>query len=431
MNRRVLKKKFYQEVIYNPSSGVRNSKVRIVLRFSSLCLKVVGGALLTVVLVPISLFRPIEIWQMQTRRSKISFFIRDLEFGLQNIKARGQLGKRFVFVLYPIPFPNAQLALMYRRHVTILGRKQYLLAEAFRFVWPVARIESKGRLVPGGQERFPLWNRRIPSLTFTEDEISLGNKLDRELSLGPEQPYVCLAFSSKNYRTNVDYAKIKYDKFHKGKQDNLFKIIPEIASYIPAINYLSKKGIAVVRTGIFEDEKLPTNLGPLVHDYSFGAQSPFGDVWLYSRCLFSFAGGGSGSHWFASIFNIPCVFADQFIVTGSYLDRDLFIMQIPWLIVEKRFATFEWMSRKENVEWAVDDSRIGIEYDLVKNTPSQIIDVIEEMLERLNGTWRESDEDIELQRRFRGVVNLLTPSERNPARMGAKFLREHQHLLPQ
>jgi len=89
------------------------------------------------------------------------------------------------------------------------------------------------------------------------------------------------------------------------------------------------------------------------------------------------------------------------------------------------------MSRRENFEWALDESRIGVEYNLVKNTPIQIIDVIEEMLERLNGTWRESDEDIELQRRFREVVNFLPPSERNPARMGAKFLREHQHLLPQ
>ena len=430
MNRRVLKKKFNQEVIYNVH-GVRNSKVRIALRFSSLCLKALGGALLTLVLAPISLFRPIEIWHMQTRRSKISFFIRDLEFGLQNIKARGQLGKRFVFVLYPIQFPNSQLALMYRRHVTILGKKQKYIAEAFRFVLPIARIENKGRLVPNGQERFELWNRRIPTLTFTEEEIRLGNELDRGMSLGPEQPYVCLAFSSKNYRINADYAIDKYNNLGKGKKGNLFEIIPEIASYIPAINEITKKGIAVVRTGIFEDEQLPTNLGPLVHDYSFGAQSPFGDVWLYSKCMFSFAGGGSGSHWFASIFNIPCVFTDQFIVTGAYLDRDLFIMQMPWLIAEKRFATFEWMSRKENFEWALDESRIGIEYNLVKNTPSQIIDVIEEMLERLNGTWRESSEDLELQRRFRGVVNLLPPSERNPARMGAKFLREHQYLLPQ
>ena len=132
MNLRLVKKKFYQEVILDVD-GARNTNLLIAREFVTLCLKVLGGFALTLVLAPISLFRPIEIWQMQTRRSKISFFIRDLEFGLQNIKARGQLGKRFVFVLYPIPFPNQQLAIMYRRYVTIIGEKQYLLAECMRF----------------------------------------------------------------------------------------------------------------------------------------------------------------------------------------------------------------------------------------------------------------------------------------------------------
>ena len=430
MNRRVIIKKFYQEVIYDVH-GVRNSKPRIVIRFSSLCMKAFGGALLTLVLAPLSLIRPIEIWQMQTRRSKISFFIRDLEFGLQNIKARGQLGKRFVFVLYPIPFPNSQLALMYRRYVTILGKKQYFLAEAFRFVWPIARIEMKGRVVVGSADRFVIWNSRTPTLSFTDNEAVKGNELNRKMQLDLDQPYVCLAFSSKRYRMSADYAIDKYNNLGTDKTLNLFDVIPEISSYIQTINKLTSLKIAVVRTGIFEDERLPSDLGSLVHDYSFGEQSPFGDVWLYSRCLFSLAGGGSGSHWFAAIFNKPCIFVDQFILAGSYGNRDLFIMQLPWLLKEKRFATFEWMTRKENLDWAFDSDRLGVDYELIKNTPQQIADVTEEMIQRLSGTWIESEEDKKLHERFLEVMNLWVPHERAPARMGAKFLREHQHLLPQ
>ena len=430
MNRRVIKKKFYQEVIYDVH-GVRNSKVRIVLRFSSLCLKAFGGALLTLVLAPISLIRPIEIWQMQTRRSKISFFIRDLEYGLQNIKARGQLGKRFVFVLYPIPFPNTQLALMYRRHVTILGKKQRYLAEAFRFIWPIARIEMRGRVTVDSADRFVIWNQRTPTLSFTANEIVKGNELNQRMSLQANQPYVCLAFSSKQYRISADYATDKYNNLGAGEKKNLFAIIPEISAYVPAISELTKSKIAVVRTGIFEDEPLPANLGNLVHDYSFGEQSPFGDVWLYSRCLFSLAGAGSGSHWFAAIFNIPCVYADQFMIYGSQGDRDLLIVQLPWLLKEQRLASFEWMARKENIEWALDDSRLGVEYEMIKNTPQQIIDVTLEMIQRLNGSWSETAEDIELQARYRKAQELLPLNGRTPSRMGAKFLREHQHLLPQ
>ena len=89
------------------------------------------------------------------------------------------------------------------------------------------------------------------------------------------------------------------------------------------------------------------------------------------------------------------------------------------------------MSRDENIEWALHGSRIGVEYELVKNTPSQLIDVIDEMLQRLGGTWIETEEDLELQKKFVEVQQLLPLNGRTPCRMGAKFLREYQHLLPQ
>ena len=78
MNLRVIKKKFRQEVILDVN-GRRNSNFTIARKFLALCLKALGGLVLTLVLAPISLFRPIEIWQMNTRLRKISFFVEDLE----------------------------------------------------------------------------------------------------------------------------------------------------------------------------------------------------------------------------------------------------------------------------------------------------------------------------------------------------------------
>ena len=119
------------------------------------------------------------------------------------------------------------------------------------------------------------------------------------------------------------------------------------------------------------------------------------------------------------------------MIYGSQGDRDLLIVQLPWLLKEQRLASFEWMARKENIEWALDDSRLGVEYEMIKNTPQQIIDVTLEMIQRLNGSWSETAEDIELQARYRKAQELLPLNGRTPSRMGAKFLREHQHLLPQ
>lgn len=423
MNRRVLKKKFYQEVIYNPGSGVRNSKVRIVLRFSSLCLKVVGGALLTLVLAPISLFRPIEIWYLRSRRAKISLIIEDLEWGLRNLQARNKKKKTFVIAIYRLPFPNKHLAKMYRRVLFLLGTKQILLSNCLQFVLPIGRITKKNPL-----ERydgmFKAWNKGTPSLSFTEKEKSMGRELEEKMFGSESQPFVCFAIQSKKYKTVVD---VPANNYHGELLDNPFASVPVIDSYIPVIRELTKLGIAVVRMGILEEERLPDNLGPLVIDYAFDFRSEFGDIWLHSKCLFSLV-GAAGSHWFGALFNRLTVMTDCYSLKPSYDNCDLFIPQCGWFPNERRNLTFpEIMS----TEFARDPKLLKSGLEIVKNTPDEIIEVTTEMILRQAGKWVETDEDRELQARYRTFVDSFLIHHRLPARMGAKFLREHQHLLPQ
>jgi putative glycosyltransferase (TIGR04372 family) len=428
MNLRTVKKKLRQEVICD-KNGIKNSDFRILVGVVVLLIKVSLGLVATPLFLVLSIYRPIEIWRLQRSRSKLSFFVRDLEFGLQKLQSEAGKSKRFVFALYPIPFPNKQLAKMYRRHIFIIGPKLRWLAEVMRFVLPLGRVYQEGRVTPQTSDRFIRWNKRSVTLSFDAKEVHDGLQLNEKLGLSLDQPYVCLAFSSKRYRESADLSSHKH--FSLGKtDDNLFEVIPTLDSYIPVIKAITERNIAVVRTGLLEDEKLPVGLGPLVYDYSFMEPSPFGDVWLYSRCLFSLAAAGSGSHWFASIFKKPCVFADQFIGVGAYGNNDLFIPQLPWLIRECKIPKLDWLYRKENEDWAFNDSRLGSEYVLRKNTADQIIDVTMEMLSRMDGTWIESPEDKELQTRFRRCVTAWPAHEQSPARIGAKFLREHQHLLP-
>ena len=423
MNRRVIKKKFYQEVVYDVH-GVRNSRLRVALRFSSLCLKVFGGALLTLVLAPLSLIRPIEIWQMNTRLSKISFFIEDLETGLRDLQSRNQAGRVWVIALYPTTFPNKQLAVMYRRHMWILGKKQRWIAESARFVWPIFGVVKK-RVKDRSPNKFKLWNAGIPTLQFNNKEIRRGGDLDINLDLSESRPYVCFSFPSKKYREMVDYGQTKK---LPGKRDDLLSTIPELSSYLPVIQHLISNEIAVVRMGIHEEFRLPKNLGPRVMDYAFGDRSEFGDVWLSSRCHF-YLGASTGAHWFGLIFGKPIVHTDCYELRSTIGAGDLFIPQLSKFKSNNCYADFGWMTR--NQQWATDSDRVGIDYVIEKNTPEQIVDVCNEMILRLSGQWKETDEDEELQNRFRAVIETFPTYQRTPARMGAKFLREHQHLLPQ
>jgi putative glycosyltransferase (TIGR04372 family) len=71
-------------------------------------------------------------------------------------------------------------------------------------------------------------------------------------------------------------------------------------------------------------------------------------------------------------------------------------------------------------------SKLNLE--LIENTPEEILAVTIEMEERLNGTWKTTEEDEELQERFWllfGSDKLKSPE----LRIGTEFLRQNRELL--
>jgi len=74
---------------------------------------------------------------------------------------------------------------------------------------------------------------------------------------------------------------------------------------------------------------------------------------------------------------------------------------------------------------------------LEENSPEEIRDFVIEMDERLNGRWRDTNEDLLLQKRFWSIfdknikkLNLKVPMYgKIKARFGAKFLRENQNWI--
>ena len=324
MNLRVIKKKFRQEVILDVN-GRRNSNFTIARKFLALCLKALGGLVLTLVLAPISLFRPIEIWQMNTRLRKISFFIEDLETGLRDLQSRGMAGRVWIIALYGLDFPNDQLALMYRKHTWILGKKQRLLGEIIRFVWPVIRVHRK-RAMDRSSSKFETWNAGKTTLGFSDSETKIGKILEKELGLIDNAPFVCLSIPSKKYRQLVDYKQTEHLTRPK---DDLLTSIPDLESYVPVIQELNSEGIAVTRMGIHEEFKLPESLGQKAIDYAFLNRSEFGDVWLSSRCLF-YLTGGSGAWWLGSIFGKPVVLTDAYELRGTSGSSGFKFISVPY-----------------------------------------------------------------------------------------------------
>ena len=108
--------------------------------------------------------------------------------------------------------------------------------------------------------------------------------------------------------------------------------------------------------------------------------------------------------------------------------ENLFIPKKFWSISETRFLTFREVIESFD-RYTYKNSRTEYGVELVHNTPAEISGVAREMTERLRGTWRTTEEDEQLQRRF---VALAGPNHTGyglSARIGAEFLKEHQDLL--
>ena len=75
--------------------------------------------------------------------------------------------------------------------------------------------------------------------------------------------------------------------------------------------------------------------------------------------------------------------------------------------------------------------------ELEENSPEEIKDLVIEMDERLNERWKDTKEDLLLQKRFWSIfedrmkrLNLIEPIHgKIKVRFGAKFLRENQNWI--
>jgi putative glycosyltransferase (TIGR04372 family) len=77
------------------------------------------------------------------------------------------------------------------------------------------------------------------------------------------------------------------------------------------------------------------------------------------------------------------------------------------------------------------------EVELKENSPEEIRDLVVEMDERINGNWKETKEDLLLQKKFWSIfnnnikkLNLEKPLHgKIKSKFGAKFLRENQNWI--
>jgi len=372
------------------------------------------------VLLVVRALRPVVAIRFGPFRSeRIGHFAANTELYLCERDA-GMHGRRTFDIFYYIsPVCNQQLKRMWDRTLHVC-----------HFAHFTGSLYWLNRHLPGGQaipwrceqqrDIHGLLSRTRPHPSFTPEEERLGREALQELGIPDGSPFVCFHSRSSVYLDTV-YPEI--DSHRNDYRDS------SINNFTPAAEELVDRGYFAVRMGAIIKEPLKIT-NSMIIDYATKGRTEFLDIFLGAKCHF-YIGDPCGINAIPMIFRRPLAIANMIPLehAPTWGPNYLFISKKLWLREEHHFLTFREILDLEGgrILGSEQYEQLGIE--VVENTPEEITALAIEMDERLKGTWKTTEEDEELQRRF---WSLFKPSELNGvflSHIGTEFLRQNRELL--
>lgn len=311
--------------------------------------------------------------------------------------------------------PNNQLANMIKRKIKVIENR--FLNNLISFLYRNMKVLRK--CAPYHGDDYEVWDKYPPQLSFTIEEEEKGKELLREMNVEPEAKFICF-----HSRDNAYLEKIygQYDWSYHNYRDC------SINNYLMAAEFLASKGMYAIRMGEIVKDKLFVNNSKII-DYASNYRSDFGDIYLTAKCKF-FLGACDGLFLVSTIFNVPVAIANWVPIGYPPLSaRDIFIPKKLWLTKNKRFLTFREIIKMGAHKWLETQLYLDKWIEVIENTPEEILGLAKEMDSRIDGRWVETEEDIELQTKYR---QLFTPGIRGygiKSRIGSKFLKDNRNLL--
>ena len=374
-----------------------------------------------------SLFRPVKIFMLRCERSKISFIVEDLEVALRieahNEKTTG-VRRPMIFAVLDCESPNRAFTAMYGRAVPFFDDDRPFPRGIIRYTLPVFRIQRQHLKCWQSENQMAVWKNQKPSISFNLRDQRVGKELEHKNRANATSEFVCVGLPERIYY------ETKFAQEHGPSiNQDLFAMNPSWESYLPSVNKLTESGLVVLRMGQFVERPISELNNSSFIDYASRFRSEFGDVWLLGNCKFSISGNGTGFYWMSAAMNRPVVITDlPSPKKTSYGPNDIFLPLLALSRNSKELLPFSWII--ENTEWASNRKLIEGDIEIVKNTAEEITEVVLEMNQRIDGTWVETDEDIELQERFKNLRQHQPPWKvQQSVRIGAAFLRRYKHLL--
>lgn len=401
--------KFSLSYLYNNSKIIRNA---------ALCFSFLIFSPIAIILYILKPFYPIKL--VRIRDDRIGNLVMNTEVFLRRIKL-GIYEKNVFYIGIAGKNPcNKQLLDMFKRAMPIIQVPKpveiifNVLSNKRNYIKDIVLYLAFVEYDAAYYE----FNNAGSSLQFNEKEEKEGQDLLERMKAKGSW-FICF------HARDSSYLKKTFEgmdsSYHNYRDCN-------IENYLKAAEYITKQGGYAVRMGSVVEKKLPHLKNKKIIDYAANFRTDFGDIYLLAKCKF-FLSSTSGLFQVSTLFDAPVAHANLVpIEYPTFRKDDLFIPTKIWSKQKKRFLMFKEIIKSGAGVFLRTDKYEEAGLVSVENTPEEILDLAVEMNERLNGTWKTTKKDEELQKRYR---SLFTNSRCRgfTSRIGAKFLRKNKFLL--
>ena len=258
-----------------------------------------------------------------------------------------------------------------------------------------------------------LWGERPPAVALTPRILADGRDCLARMGVPEDAWFVCAHAREGGYSPGDEQ-----DHAHRNAA---------IGTYQGAFDAVRRAGGWVIRVG--DPTMTPLEPAEGIVDYATSPhKSDWMDLWLMAHCRFML-GTSSGLAMLATLFGRPCALANM-IPAGAAFGMGLHDISIPKRLVrgDTEIGLPEIFAGDLH---AVRYARVFQERGVrpVENTDDEIRDLVEEMLARLDGTFEESLDDRDLQRRYKALLKPNDYCYGAVGHIGRDWLRENRHLL--
>jgi putative glycosyltransferase (TIGR04372 family) len=263
-------------------------------------------------------------------------------------------------------------------------------------------------------------DRVPPSIQLTPDIIAKGEAYLRSLEIKVGDKIICFHYRQPNYISAI------YGDIGTGFERDKYSY-RNVASepYDLAVAWLCEQGYYVIRMGK-EGEPWPFK-HPRAFDYAFNSHEEALDLYLFAQCQFYLGGSNSGTFGYAELFRKPILFTNFYTFKHiyNYSPRYLTIFQRP---VNRQTGQLIPVAEVLFTPGAdeIHQSLFKTSWDLRQNTAEEILEAVQEMTRRVEGSWMEGTSDRVRQLRFMQLLHTsrLFPQTAWGGRVGAKFLKK-------